>query len=63
MGVVVRRYIDFHILLIPTHSFCSSIPISLFILKTFFVFFKIYLRTSFKCEHVIIVNCDFSPST
>ena len=22
----------------------------------------IYHRTGFKCEHVIIVNCDFSPS-
>ena len=22
-----------------------------------------YHRTGFKCEHVIIVNCDFSPST
>ena len=22
-----------------------------------------YNSTGFKCEHVIIVNCDFSPST
>ena len=22
----------------------------------------IYRRTGFKCEHVIMVNCDFSPS-
>ena len=22
-----------------------------------------YRRTGFKCEHVIIANCDFSPST
>ena len=36
LGVVVRRYIDFLILLIPTPLvsvlFCSSIPTSLFIL-------------------------------
>ena len=43
MGVVVRRYIDFLIiLLIPTPLvlhvalFCSSIPTSLFIFKMFF---------------------------
>ena len=23
----------------------------------------LYRRTGFKCEHVIIANCDFSPST
>ena len=23
----------------------------------------VYRRTGFKCEHVIIANCDFSPST
>ena len=41
MGVVVRRYIEFLILLIPTPLyvfFCSSIPIYfLFIFKMFFV--------------------------
>ena len=40
MGVVVRRYIDFLILLIPTPLvsvlFCSSIPTSLFIFLNFF---------------------------
>ena len=39
LGVVVRRYIDFLILLIPTHLvsvlFCSSIP-------TFCSFFKMF---------------------
>ena len=25
--------------------------------------FAIYRGTGFKCEHVIIVNCDFSPCT
>ena len=25
--------------------------------------FIIYRRIGFKCEHVIIANCDFSPST
>ena len=44
MGGVVRRYIDFLIiLLIPLHLytywlfFCSSIPTSLFIFKMFFI--------------------------
>ena len=40
LGVVVRRYIDFLILLIPTPlvsvQFFSSIPTFLFILKMFF---------------------------
>ena len=40
LGVVLRRYIDFLILLIPTLVsvlFCSSIPTFLFIFKMFFV--------------------------
>ena len=40
LGVVLRRYIDFLILLIPTPLvsvlFCSSIPTFLFIFKMFF---------------------------
>ena len=40
MGVVLRRYIDFLILLIPTPLvsvlFCSSIPTFLFIFKNVF---------------------------
>ena len=40
LGVVLRRYIDFLILLIPYSScictFCSSIPTFLFIFKMFF---------------------------
>ena len=43
MGVVVRRYIDFLILLIPTPLvsvlFCSSIP-------TFFFFLNVFLSCS-----------------
>ena len=43
MGVVVRRYIDFLILRIPTPLvsvlFCSSIP-------TFFSFFKVFRSCS-----------------
>ena len=49
MGVVVRRYIDFLILLIPTPLvsvlFCSSIP-------TFFIIFCLFLFLYFfviKC--------------
>ena len=42
MDGVVRRYINFLIVLTPTALvlalFCSSIPISLFILEMFFVF-------------------------
>ena len=42
VGVIVRRYIDFLILLIYPYScisthFCSSIPTFLFIFKMFFV--------------------------
>ena len=54
MGVGLRRYIDFLILLIPTPLvsvlFCSSIPTFLFILKMFFFrscsspFFKLHFR-------------------
>ena len=40
LGVVLRRYIDFHILLIPTPLvsvlFCSSIPTFLFIFLNVF---------------------------
>ena len=52
-GVVVRRYIDFLILLIPTPLvsvlFCSSIPTFLFIFKMFLrscssTFFKLHFR-------------------
>ena len=43
LGVVVRRYIDFHIVLIPTPLvsviFCSSIPTFCSFLKMFFVLF------------------------
>ena len=43
MGVVLRRYIDFLILLIPTPLvsvlFCSSIPTFLFIVLMFFVLY------------------------
>ena len=48
MGVFVRRYIDFLILLIPTPLvsvlFCSSIPIFVHKKKNFFSFLYI-------CEH------------
>ena len=42
LGVVLRRYIDFLILLIPTPLvsvlFCSSIPTFLFIFKMFYIY-------------------------
>ena len=50
MGVVVRRYIDFLILLIPTHLvsvfFCISIP-------TFCSFFKCL---SFLFQHFFVIK-------
>ena len=46
VGVVVRRYIDFLILLIPTPLasalFCSSIPASCSFFKMFFILSSIY---------------------
>ena len=48
LGVVLRRYIDFLILLIPTPLvsvlFCSSIPTFLFIFKNVFRSLAIYIR-------------------
>ena len=48
LGVGLRRYIDFLILLIPTPLvsvlFCSSIPTFLFILKNVFRSLYIYIR-------------------
>ena len=45
LGVVLRRYIDFLILLIPTPLvsvlFCNSIPTFLFIFKMFFVIYTV----------------------
>ena len=47
LGLVLRRYIDFLILLIPTPLvsvlFCSSIPTFLFIFKKCFSFFIILI--------------------
>ena len=56
MGVVVRRYIDFHILFIPTTLvsalFGSSIPTFLFIFKMFFVLFWYFfvICNNFLCS-------------
>ena len=48
VGVVVRRYIDFIILLIPTPLvsvlFCSSIP-------TFCSFKKMFFNINYMCAH------------
>ena len=57
LGVVLRRYIDFLIVLIPTPLisvlFCSSIPTFLFIFKMFSFFNYIHV------VHVIITFCGF----
>ena len=54
MGVVVKRYIDFLIILlirIPLvlALFCSSIPTSLFIFKCFFIIFNVIFVQYNKC--------------
>ena len=53
MGVVVRRYIDFLLLLIPTPLvsvlFCSSIPTFCSFLKMFFIWY-IGLRLGFTIQ-------------
>ena len=51
LGVVVRRYIDFLILLIPTPLvsvlFCSSIPTFVNSLKCFFFLFQYFFVITF----------------
>ena len=52
LGVVLRRYIDFLILLIPTPLvsvlFCSSIPTFLFVfLKCFSFLFQYFFKITF----------------
>ena len=68
LGVVLRRYIDFLILLIPTPlvsvPFCSSIPTFLFIFYMFFVL-VIYstpdvYTTNLWTVCVCVVTCLFS---
>ena len=75
MGVVVRRYIDFLVLLIPTPLvyvlFCSSIPTFCSFKKMFFVLFYIQHASDdiLKCDVVYIYRCAlynkflFVPST
>ena len=54
MGVVVRRFIDFLILLIPTPLvsvlFCSSIPTFCSFLKMFFVLVPVLFKLHFRCK-------------
>ena len=55
LGVVLRRYIDLLILLIPTPLvsvlFCSSIPTFLFIFKNVFRSLYIYIAKIRAIEH------------
>ena len=57
LGVVLRRYIDFLILLIPTPLvsvlFCSSIPTFLFIFK---MFFHIYHGMFIHVEFILCIR-------
>ena len=50
LGVVVRRYIDFLILLIPLVSvlFCSSIPTFCSFFKCFSFLFQYFLKLHFR---------------
>ena len=62
VGVVVRRYIDFLILLIPTPLvyisvlFCSSIPTFCSFKKMFFVLVKHYVQPSYGCHGTPVVT-------
>ena len=67
LGVVLRRYIDFLILLIPTPLvsvlFCSSIPTFLFIFKMFFVLLYIYSPPSQPWKQQVVYDHNsFSSS-
>ena len=59
VGVVVRRYIDFLILLIPTPLvsvlFCSSIPTFCSFLKMFFVLVLYTVVLVYYCMYVCIM--------
>ena len=61
VGVVVRRYIDFLILLIPTPLvyisvlFCSSIPTFCSFKKMFFVLVK-HVQPSYGCRGTPVVT-------
>ena len=65
LGVVLRRYIDFLILLIPTPLvsvlFCSSIPTFLFIFlnvfRSFIIKIRLYNSTRSKC--IITADCAY----
>ena len=60
LGVVLRRYIDFLILLIPTPLvsvlFCSSIPTFLFIFKKCQIY-TVYLLTIRQNKIIIAPSC------
>ena len=57
LGVVVRRYIDFLILLIPTPLvsvlFCSSIPTFCSFFKMFFVLVPVLLKLHFSSNYAV----------
>ena len=57
LGVVLRRYIDFLILLIPTPLvsvlFCSSIPTS------FFILLKYIIHSGLTGSHISIIHNTF----
>ena len=65
VGVVLRRYIDFLILLIPTPLvsvlFCSSIPTFYSFFKMFFVL--VYHRSCYLCGSEIYANLLKLPTT
>ena len=60
MSVVVRRYIDFIILLIPTPLlsvlFCSSIPTFCSFLKMFFVLVNTCVAQMYRRSEIFVVT-------
>ena len=60
LGLVVRRYIDFLILLIPTPFFCSSIPTFCSFLKCFFYNYT-YIQGSYISMALLACYIRWSP--
>ena len=40
----------------------TSLILTYRVYRLYDIYIYIYSRTGFKCKHVIIANCDFSPS-
>ena len=60
LGVVVRRYIDFLILLIPTVLFCSSIPTFCSVVKCFSFLFQYFFVITFYVLNNFFTQYNFT---